>query len=198
MQEALDLLLYITPEVTSLTNTVGTVEVGQTVDDLTLNWVINKTITTQSFDQGIGSIDPSLRTLPLTSLGLVSTTTFTLTIGDGQNNANKSTSVLFRHKRYWGTSDQTVLSDPEILALSNEFSTSRAQTRTFDCSGGKYFYICYPASWGAATFKVGGLAFTDMLLSQQNFVNASGHTESYYIYRPNNLQTGSSILVEVS
>ncbi len=198
LQEALDMLLYVNPEITSLINNIGTVEIGQTITDITLDWVINKDILTQSFDQGIGSLDIALRTLSLNSLSITSSITYRLEVADDQNSANKNTSILFKHKRYWGTSALTTLGDSDILALSNEFHTSRVQSRSFDCTGGKYFYFAYPTAWGSATFKVGGLAFTDVNLVQRTFINASGHSEQYNIYRPNNIQTGSNIIVEVS
>ena len=91
----------------------------------------------------------------------------------------------------------TSLNNSQILALGSEFSSTRVQNRTFDCTGGTYFYILYPASWGTATFKVGGLAFSDMILTTQTITNAVGASVLVNVYRVNNIQTGSAINVEV-
>ncbi|MFA5035130.1 MAG: hypothetical protein WC500_05070, partial [Candidatus Margulisiibacteriota bacterium] len=62
VEAALDYLLYVNPSITSFTNTVNQVEIGTTVASTTLNWTINKSVTSESLNQGIGFITPSLRT----------------------------------------------------------------------------------------------------------------------------------------
>ncbi|MDA3852714.1 MAG: hypothetical protein PF444_00495, partial [Bacteroidales bacterium] len=106
--------------------------------------------------------------------------------------------VYWYFKRYWGASASESLTDAEIIALGSEFGSSRAMTKTIDASGGKYPFFAYPASWGEATFKVGGLAFSSVTKVTRPFKNASLHTESYHIYRFNDLQTGAAINVEIS
>lgn len=196
VEAALDELLYIAPVVV-LTGG-STVEIGQTVNSVVLNWTVNKEITSQSIDQGIGSLLPSLRTYTHSGQTITTNRTYTITVNDGATPATSSTSVLFSNKRYWGTSTLTSLTDAQIIALSSEFSSSRVQTRTFDCTGGKYFYFAWPTSFGTPSFKVGGLSFSDMTLVTRAFVNASGYSSSYDIYRVTNIQTGSAIIVEVS
>jgi hypothetical protein len=44
-------------------------------------------------------------------------------------------------------------------------------------------YVAYPASFGAATFTVGGFTDNGWTLVTRNFINASGATVSYNIYR---------------
>lgn len=195
LQDAMDKLLYITPSV-SLTGG-GNYEIGSTRQTTSLSWTWNKTIKTQSLNQGIGSLDPSVRTYTY-STPISSDTTFTITGSDGTTTKTSSTSVKFLPKRYWGVSTKTTLTDSEIIALSSELSTTRQQSRTFDCSGGKYFYFAIKTSYcNGIAFKVGGLAFSDMVSETRQFTNASGHTDSYNIYRVNNIQTGAAIAVEV-
>ena len=197
VQAALDSLLYVSPNIASLTNNIGTVEVGQTVNALTLNWSYNKTMTSASFNQGVGSIDPSLTSLSLTSLGLTSTTNYTLTAGDGQETANRSTSALFRHKRHHGTSASASLDSSGILSLTNnQFATSRAQTVSLN-GNGQYLYFAYPVSFGQASFRVNGLQNTDWIQSTVSHTNGSGHTENYYVYRSSSVQNGTGISIEV-
>ena len=129
---------------------------------------------------------------------LIETTeTITLQGTNTQNNSFSDIKTLYwRHKRYWGVNANTSLVDADILALSSEFSTTRS--KGFILNGtGKYIYYCYPASWGLATFTVGGLTVV-FNLTVQSFINASGHAEMYNVYRSLNIQFGTGINVVVS
>lgn len=195
LQDAMDRLLYITPSVSISGG--GTYEIGATRATTTLTWSWNKTIVSQSLNQGIGDLDPTLRTYTYNT-PITSNTTFTISGTDGTTPKSASTSITFSPKRYWGVSANTSLTDEQILSLSSELSTSRTQTRTFDCSGGKYFYFVIRTSYcNGISFKVNGLAFSDMDLETRNVVNAQGYTASYNIYRVHNIQTGSAIEVQV-
>lgn len=195
LQDAMDKLLYIDPTVSISGG--GTYEIGSTRATTNLTWTWNKTIRSQSLNQGIGDLDPSVRSYTYET-PISTNTTFTITGSDGQTSKSASTSVTFQPKRYWGVSAKTSLTDAEIIALSSELSTSRTQTRTFNCSGGKYFYFAIKTSYcSGIEFKVGGLSFSDMIIETRQFTNASGYTDSYNIYRVNNIQTGDAIRVEV-
>lgn len=195
VEAALDKLLYVSPNVSISGG--GDYEDGYTKATTTLTWSWNKTITSQSLNQGIGSLSPSLRTYTYET-PITSNTTFTITGSDGTNSKSASTSVVFKPKRYWGVSTKTELTDSDILALSQELSTGRTQSRTFNCSGGKYFYFVIRASYcSGIAFKVGGLAFSDMICTTRDVVNVQGKSAIYNIYRVNNIQTGSAISVEV-
>lgn len=198
VQQALDQLLYVAPNITSFSGG-GTYEVGQSIASVNLAWVLNKAVTSQSINQGIGSLDVGLRNYTHTpSTPIRSNVTYTLTVSDGKNSASKSTSLAFRYKRYWGVSSKDTLTNADILALSKELTTGRTQSRTFNCSGGKYFYFVIPAEFcNGISFKVGGLAFSDMEVSNITLTNESGATVACKVYRSKNLQTGSAISVEV-
>lgn len=158
VKEALDQLLYISPDITSFTGG-GTYEKGSVINNVNLSWTLNKGITSQSINQGIGDLDISLRKYDISEANLTEDTTYTLTVSDGKNSDSASTSVLFRQKGYWGVSTETSLTNEQILALSQEFSTERNQNRAFDCSGGKYFYFVIPTQYcNGIQFKVGGLS----------------------------------------
>lgn len=197
VKEALDQLLYISPDITSFTGG-GTYEKGSVINSVNLSWTLNKDITSQSINQGIGDLEVGLRKYDISDANLTEDTTYTLTISDGKNSDSASTSVLFRQKRYWGVSTETSLTNEQILALSQEFSTGINQNRTFDCSGGKYFYFVIPTQYcNEIQFKVGGLSFTGMEETTIQLTNASGYEASYNVYRCSNIQTGSAINVEV-
>lgn len=195
-----ELRLYVAPTV-SLSGG-STNEIGSTVANVALTWTCNKSMTTRVLsapvptgdrDRGAGQNGSYTHT----GANLTTNTTYTITVGDGVNTAQGTTSVNFRSKRYWGTSASTSLNDAGILALSGELATSRGKSFTQN-GNGQYIYYVYPASWGAATFTVNGLLNTDWTLTTQTHVNASGYSTSYYVYRTNTIQNGTGISIVVS
>jgi len=189
-------------DITSFTNNVGNRERGEVINDATFNWVLNLPGT--ETDQTIGApgfpiehITPGTYQKIYGSMGLTSSTTWTLWVTDGSSQDTAPSSINFYNRRYWGSSaNPGPLTDPEILAFSSELATARQCTKTYDCTGGKYIWFCYPSSWGLATFWVNGFP-TTFLLTVQNFTNQYGYTESYNTYRSLLLQQGSGIIVEV-
>jgi hypothetical protein len=194
VKEALDKLLYVAPNILSFTGGSQN-EIGSTVSGVHLAWSINKAITSQSLNNSIGSLAAAVRSYDYEA-DITTNTTFTLTISDGQNSDNASTSVTFLRKRYWGASAAESLDNAAVLALSQELTSSKNKSVTYDCTGGKYPYFCYPKSLGAlSAVTVGGLAFSDFTQETLSLTNASGHTEDYYVTRFNGIQTGANIAV---
>lgn len=196
---ALDYLLYTPLSINSFTNNVGTVELGVTVTSVQLNWSMNRDPVSQSINQGIGSLPVAQRAYTH-STSFTSDRTYTLSAtSTGPETPSANTSVVFRLKRYWGTSSNTSLTDGQIIALANwEYDTNVGMNeKVLNCSA-EYMYFCYPDSWGAATFTVNGLENTAWTLVQRAFVNASGHSETYRIYRSNNLLTGTNYKVIIT
>ena len=191
---ALSHLLYVSPLINSFTNSVNNIEKGSTVSSTVLNWTVNKTMTTESLNQGIGSITPTLLTYTDTAT-YTTNRTYTLTVGDGTNTVSANTSISFLDSNYYGVNANTTLNDSQINALSSQLQTTRAQTRNGISPSAQYIYICYPASYGTATFTVNGLVNTDWNLTVQNHTNVSGSTTSYNVYRTNNLLTGTYNIV---
>lgn len=194
--EALDKLFYVAPSI--IMSGGATYEIGQTVHGAHLTWSFNKTIVSQSLDHGIGALDLAVRSYDWPD-DITANTTFQLTASDGKTTAHGSTSVTFQRKAYWGASASPTLDNAAVLALSQAFATSRAKSVTYDCSGGKYPFYCYPASFGAlSAVAVGGLAFSDYSQEILSLTNASGHTEDYLVTRFNGIQFGASIGVSWS
>lgn len=200
---ALDQLLYVAPSSPSVTGGSSN-EVGSTVTSVALNWSItlgSKALTSQSIDNGIGSISTALRTYTHGSQSITSNRTYTVSISDGTTNRSGSTTVAFYRRRHWGATATPLASidSAAILALgapSNEFATDHGKTISYDCTGGKYPTYSFPASFGALTnVTVGGLGFTDYTCSTVSHTNASGSTADYYVCQFNYLQTGSNITV---
>ena len=196
-EASITIQLYTSPTA-SLSNNVGTVEIGTTVTSVGLSWNYNKDEESQSLNNGIGSLPVGDRSYTHESLSLTDDVTYTITMSDGTNNASANTFVKFRHRVHWGTSANTSLSSAEILTLDNQsFSGSRNSSFTID-GNGEYLYYCYPEDFGEATFTVNGLLNTAWTLEIVSHTNASGHTENYRVYRSNYIQNGTDIEVEVS
>lgn len=180
---------YTAPSITSFVNNQNSVEIGSTVTSTTLDWVRTGTITNQSLNQGIGSLATNLLQY-VHSSSYTTDRTYTLTITDGRTTNSANTSVTFLSKAYWGVSALTSLNDAQIIALSSEFATSRVRSKSVSPSS-QYIYFCYPASFGAASFTVNGFTDTAWTLLTRAFVNASGESVSYNIYRTDDTATGT-------
>lgn len=182
------------PNIATFSNTSPTNEVGSTVAAVTLNWTLSgSTPTSQSINQGIGAIPVGTLTANYGTPMTVDKT-FTLSVANALGSDTATTTVRFMLKAYWGASSRPFMDDASIISsLSSEFGSARARTKTVTCSG-QYMYFCYPASWGAALFTVNGLLNTAWQLTLGDFTNPSGHTESYRIYRSDNLLTGTYIV----
>lgn len=195
VKEALDHLLYQEPEVTL--HGGGTYEKGMVIENVHLTWELNKIVTSQTIFPAIGKVDAELRSYNIENANVSEDTTYTILVSDGRNAATSETQILFKQYVYWGSSSSTDLNNQEIIIFSKEFESTDTNVVTFDCSGGKYFYIITPSKYrDDITFKINGFVFSDMVESEILLTNASGYTSSYTIFRSNNIQTGSSIEVE--
>ena len=91
-----------------------------------------------------------------------------------------------RSKKYWGTSDNTSITDAVILANSSEFGSAKAKSafNVSVASGTKYIYYAYPASYGTlSSITVGGFeSYSAFTLITTNVVNAQGYSQAYNIY----------------
>ena len=200
VEAALTALFYV-PLVTNLTNTIGTVELGTTVESVVLNWTYSKpTVTSQSFDSGIGPLAVGLRTdtVTIASPGLNNANkTYTLTVNDGTKTTTAQTTVSFLPSVYWGVSPTLPLTSAEVLALgSSALAGSRGRTMTYNATGGNYPIYAYPASFEApSSVFVGGLALSGYTVTAQDVTNAQGYTQSYNVCAFDNIQNGASITV---
>lgn len=186
--QVLDTLLYVPVNLNSFTNSVNSVEIGGTVASATLTWSFNKTLTLLTLTDA-GTLPVVQTTYPATG-PWTSNKTWSIYGTDGSTADNGNTSITFYFSRYWGTSANASATDGDILALSSELSTTRVQSRTITAANA-YVYFAYPAAWGLASFTVNGLLNTAWTLVTRTFVNASGYSASYNIYRSDNLLTGT-------
>lgn len=193
----LQLSLYSAPAITSFDNNQNTVEVGATIASTVLTWtLVGGAITSQSLDNSIGSLNTALRTYTHTS-SYSTDRTYVLTASDGVTPTTRSTTINFLRKAYWGASANTSLNDAQVIALSQAFATGRQMTQSISATG-QYLYIAYPATFGAASFVVDGFADAGWTLVTRTFVNASGGSASYNIYRHTLIFSGGTYSVTVN
>lgn len=114
----------------------------------------------------------------------------------GTDSEKASVSVSFRHKLFYGTSTETAANVEELTGV---LAASRAQTRKFNCTGGKYFYFAIPSALcSGIKFTIGGLTNSDFIITNVDIVNQYGYMVNYNVYRINSIQNGSAISVTVS
>jgi hypothetical protein len=195
VKQALEHLLYKEP-IVQISNNVGTVQYGTVVNTVTLTWsLIQGQLNSQSITD-VGPIGSFLRTYTYSNTNIIDNKIFELQYSDGTIDKSVSTQINFRHKRYWGLSTLESLTDQNIRLLNSEFSTIKEQTRSFSPSQ-QYIYFAFPSYFGLANFKFNGLPNSAWEITTRDFVNSSGYTESYKIYRSTFFQSGLNINVEV-
>jgi hypothetical protein len=198
VQQALDQIFYVA--MTSSMSGGNTYENGQSIASVALTWSFSKTLSAISLT-GPNATQPTLAQVSETVTGPYTTNqTWTIhgTANDGVGETSQSsTSLTFENKVYWGISANTSLTDAQIIALSSALAVSRNQTRVFN-PGGDYIYFAWPSSFGEPTFTIGGLVNSAWTEVVRAFVNASGYSTSYNIYRSNTVQNGSNISIVVT
>lgn len=188
---ALDYILYYDLEINLKPNRSTVLENGAKLTSITFEWTYNKPIISQSFDNEGLPLDQRRYIYNQT---LTSNKEFKLFATDERKTFTSTISFQFRNGRYWGTSSNLSLENEDILELQKELSTGRGKTFTVNANEGEYIYYCYPMSWGAANFSVGGFTGGFELVGNVNFRNSLGHAEMYYIYRSTNHSLGDTVV----
>lgn len=197
VKAVLDELLYVDLTVSVTSPTPTTQEIGAKLSNLVINWTYNKSnIVSQSFN---GSNLPDTGQRSYTVEGPVTTnTTYTVKGNDGTKDASKSIRFTFQNKVYYGVSPETVsgnVNSAFILGLTgSKFASSKSSvgTITANAEAGNYIFYAQPASFAEPTFNIGGFDTTFPLFATIDFTNASGHQESYKVYRSNQAGLGST------
>jgi phage gp36-like protein len=126
--------------------------------------------------------------------------TFSMSVGDSSLTDNKTTSLLWRNKRYWGKINKDGISEPiadnDILSLDGAgvgSGNELAETRQKDYSGingnGDRLIFAFPSSWGVPSFKVNGFPFTAMTKVRDDpFSNSYGYSTEYQVWISNTPQ----------
>lgn len=183
---------YKAISITSFTNDKNTVEMGSTVDSVTLKWALNKKAKTLTLDGN--SITPTDVSKELSGLGLKFNKTWTLKATDEKDAAStKTTSITFLNGVYYGVSAIPSSYDSAfVLKLTKALQGSRNKTFTLNAGAGQYIFYAIPARYGECGFNVGGFDGGFTKVSTFDFTNASGYKESYYLYKSDNANLGNT------
>lgn len=185
-------LAYEPMAISAFSNNVNTVEMGSTVNAVTLNWTLNKNPKSQKVDNT--AVEAALRTLALNGQGIKADKTFTLSATDERDKTvTKTTSIRFYNGVYWGIGDAAQEIDSAfLLTLSKGLQATRAKSFTVVAGEGKHIFYAVPARYGACQFNVGGFDGGFNKVATIDFTNASGYTESYDVYKSTNVNLGST------
>lgn len=179
----------------------GTVEVGATVSApaFTASYVdgppSTATLTdTEAHSQNVTSTPTSFSSAyNFTKTVNNASVTFTLTADKSSESDTSQVSYAWRPRAFWGVgSGVDTEAEVEVLASSGLIA-SRAATFTVSPGAGQYIYYAYPASYGAATFTVGGFeGGFDLVSATLSITNANGVTQDYRLYKSTNANLGST------
>jgi hypothetical protein len=180
----------------------ATYETGDTVTEVTLNWVCNKTMTTRSLsapvpegdrERGEGGSGQYIHE----DADLTTNTTYTITVGDTINTATATTSITFLDKFYYGTSALPSLTNQQTLDLGGILSAR--EDIEFKVDGdGEYVYFLYPSEWGAMDCYVNGSINTHWDYTLVSITNPFGVTKNYNRYRSETLQYADNIIINLN
>ena len=117
---------------------------------------------------------------------------YTLTAVLGGVTKTATAKVAFVAPVYYGVSGSYAPENATVLALNRVLTGSRARTFTVNAGDGQYILYALPEALGVPVFKVGGFEGGFELAGTFDFTNASGHTESYRLYRSSNAGLGAT------
>jgi hypothetical protein len=120
--------------------------------------------------------------------------TFTITGSDGVSGANRSASLFWRPRVYWGTGAAGGNSEAFIEALAGSaLQASRAGTFTVNATGSLKIYWAAPASYGTPTFTVGGFAGGfNLNTSAVTVTNVFGIAQTYQVWESSTAGLGNT------
>lgn len=197
LTDIIDSLLYLALTIDSFGAATLTYEKGQTLTSIQLIWSYNKAVESQSIT-GTNVITPTLlpadRTKLVSLSSITSNTIITLTADDSVSDGNaaktRTATITFLNKIYYGKSVIGTVNSAFILALTGELKSSRTKSFSVSTAATEYIWFASPVAYGLPSFKTNGFNGGFDLNATINLTNASGHTESYYVFRSTNENLG--------
>lgn len=220
VQEALDALLYEKPNILEFNVTPSICQTGSSQFTFECNWSIDSTyiasqvLTIDGVE--IARIKPGINVFTIVlpeDKAIQDNKVITLNITDTSGATFTATAeVKFCDKIYWGASAMAALTKSEEIrniggsASQNDWITVTSDEKytkavSFNASGGKYLYIAVPSAYGfdeMKDFHVGQLHDSNWEVTREfEFLNESGYTTKYDIFRSGFMQTGANIEVSI-
>ena len=198
----IDDLSYEPISITAFSASPSQKEIGSSASNVVLSWSLSKipvsikinnnTLTAPEggwgtsgtwTDSGTYSADKTW-TLEVTDAGGVSIAATTV---------SRNTILYFRKSVYYAAATIPATMDSAfLLTMSSDLAASKAKTFTVNAGVNQYIWYAIPAAFGTCNFSVGGFEGGFELVNTIQHTNASGHTESYYVYRSTNDGLGST------
>lgn len=184
-------LKYVPIDITSISNNVGTKELGSSVDSVTVSWAVNKEPKSQTVQDE--SVDVAVRSKKITG-PFTTGKSFTVTATDEKGKTDsESTSISFVNGVYYGVlEDGAEVDSAAILTLTRKLQGSKGLTFTANAGAIQRIVYALATRYGTPIFKVGGFDGGFSLVKTFNFTNASGYTESYDVWMSDNVGLGST------
>lgn len=209
---------YLSPNDSGTSNS-RVYELGTSLSSVTLRWKANKTpesltITSSSPSVSRSAVisgDSGSETISFTAVKPTNKTEYTFRASAVETkvvahpkatSAEVSAKIAFHAKMFYGSA-----SVPEsytksfVEGLGGSVESSRSITKTINASGaGKYIFIAIPGIYapnGASqpAFSVGGFVGGINHVSTLQFTTAAGYNGTYYIYKSDNANLGSTQVV---
>lgn len=180
------LTLYKTISINNFTNNINTVEIGRTITDVTLSWVINKIPETLQLDGE--TLEKTETSKILTGQSITSNKTFRLIAIDARGaRSERTTAITFLNNMLYGVGTDYVETN-----MTKRLTSSKTYTFTVNAGESQFIYYAIPKRFGTPTFFVGGFEGGFDLLKEYEWTNGSGHSETYLVYKSTNASLGST------
>jgi hypothetical protein len=184
-------LKYVPIDITSISNNVGTKEMGSSVDSVTVSWAVNKEPKSQTVHGESVDVSARSKTIP----GPFSTNqSFAVAVTDEKGKTDTaSTSISFLNGVYYGVlADGAEVDSAAILSLTRKLQGSKGMTFTANAGASQRIVYALPTRYGTPNFNVGGFDGGFEKAKTFDFTNASGYTESYDVWLSSNVGLGST------
>ena len=180
-EERLKALEYQQITINSFTASPTLAEMGSSVS-VELAWSLNKEATAQNIS-GVPVTGTSY-----TVQNVTQSTTWQLTVSDGQTSANRTASIAFQNGVYYGVAPDLT----SVTSLTKVLSGTKSRTITVNAGAGDYIVYAIPKRLGTVEFYVSGFegGFDEPI--EQSLTNASGYTETYRVYKSTNAALGET------
>lgn len=195
--------MYEKIEISSLSASPATAEVGSTVSSVALSYALTKAAKTIKVNNASVSNTAASGTITRTGTWTGSTPQtkhdFVLSVTDERNwtAPTKTASLVFQNQVYYGAASvPSTLNSAFVTGLTKVFDgNTRKRTVSVTAGSGKYIYYAVPTRLGTCTFTVGGFTGGFTLAGTVSVTNSSGYAENYYVYKSDNANLGSTSVV---
>lgn len=188
---------YIPIEILSFSNNVNIAELGSTVNEVTLTWKLNKIPKSATLNNiSISEVLKADQSVTIRDAALITNSTFTLAVTDEKNKTvQKKSSIAFYNGIYYGCAIiPTKLDSVFVRGLNKSLQKDQVKTFTVNSGVNQYVWYALPTRYGEPVFNVGGFDGGFTKVSTFNFINLSGYTEEYTVYRSDNSNIGKKTI----